>query len=579
MEKKNNFMPMLLYSIKEKRNWVLLSTVIIFLTTLVIPYILRADEEAFIMFGIVELFILVFINCLVDNSFLHNESKLAYYRSKPVPLRNQIIINIATNAVFMVYLLVLIVLSVVFQGLNPEILEVFKMLIPWLLAIILLSSLSSILSGNTLMAGAMTIFNFCLPLIILLVTMFVFTILENIVIGFSADVLNDYFIDNVYRLDYLYFTRYVDNESIDLIYLLLLPIILIFISLLINKFIKRRKNENTGFIVFSGFKYFVAVLACLIIPAAFSISLSRYTSIASRLIISALLAVLSYYIIIAFIEKSFRISKSSIKVFLVSMVLFTAVTGSTVAIANQYKDLVPNPQDVRMAYVGNQRWTVNEVDRYLKYNYENMGFSEWKRNRGMIIYEEIDNIENITELHKEILEDQTFYHQSNYYGMNNFVIAYWMKDGSTIIRDYKLSPVDKFTKEQEVKNEISNKLLNSSDFKWQKFYYLYDEDYYSGRNLYANLKKVNDYNTIYENVKLSDLRNVLRQDIDNLFIEKDMAFIELLLNYNAQHEKETMFNEQGYLLEIYEKISNADVNYLGEIYLSNDFVNTLQYFK
>lgn len=579
MEKKNNFMPMLLYSIKEKRNWVLLSTVIIFLTTLVIPYILRADEEAFIMFGIVELFILVFINCLVDNSFLHNESKLAYYRSKPVPLRNQIIINIATNAVFMVYLLVLIVLSVVFQGLNPEILEVFKMLIPWLLAIILLSSLSSILSGNTLMAGAMTIFNFCLPLIILLVTMFVFTILENTVIGFSADVLNDYFIDNVYRLDYLYFTRYVDNESIDLTYLLLLPIILIFISLLINKFIKRRKNENTGFIVFSGFKYFVAVLACLIIPAAFSISLSRYTSIASRLIISALLAVLSYYIIIAFIEKSFRISKSSIKVFLVSMVLFTAVTGSTVAIANQYKDLVPNPQDVRMAYVGNQRWTVNEVDRYLKYNYENMGFSEWKRNRGMIIYEEIDNIENITELHKEILEDQTFYHQSNYYGMNNFVIAYWMKDGSTIIRDYKLSPVDKFTKEQEVKNEISNKLLNSSDFKWQKFYYLYDEEYYSGRNLYANLKKVNDYNTIYENVKLSDLRNVLTKDIDNLFVEKDMAFIELLLNYNAQHEKETMFNEQGYLLEIYEKISNADVNYLGEIYLSNDFVNTLQYFK
>lgn len=59
MEKKNNFMPMLLYSIKEKRNWVLLSTVIIFLTTLVIPYILRADQEAFIMFGIVELFILV----------------------------------------------------------------------------------------------------------------------------------------------------------------------------------------------------------------------------------------------------------------------------------------------------------------------------------------------------------------------------------------------------------------------------------------------------------------------------------------------------------------------------------------
>jgi hypothetical protein len=319
MEKKNNFMPMLIYSIKEKKNWVLLSTVIIFLTTLLIPYILRVDEEVFIMFGIVELFILVFINCLVDNSFLHNESKLTYYSSKPLTLSRQIMINIVTNVVFTAYLLVIIVLSVVFQGLDYEIFRVFKMLVPWLAAIILLASLSSILSGNTLMAGAMTIFNFCLPLIIFLVTMFIFSILENVVIGFSADVLNDYFLNNIYRLDYLYFIIYTNNKSVDLVYFLLLSIILIFISMLIRRFIKRRKNENTGFIVFNGFKYFVSVLACLIIPAFFSISMSGYTGIASRLIISALLAVLSYYIIIAFIEKSFRISKLSIKVFAVSM--------------------------------------------------------------------------------------------------------------------------------------------------------------------------------------------------------------------------------------------------------------------
>jgi hypothetical protein len=220
MEKKNNFMPLLIYSIKEKKNWVLLSTVIIFLTTLVIPYILRADNEFFIMFGIFELFVLILINCLVDNSFLHNESKLTYYMSKPVPLSRQIMINIVANTVFTVYLLVLIIVSVLIQDVDNEILRVFKMLIPWLSAIILLSSLSSVLSGNTLMAGAMTIFNFCLPLIILLVTMFIFTILENVVIGFSADVLNDYFTKNIYKLDYLYFTRYVDT-SIDLVYILL----------------------------------------------------------------------------------------------------------------------------------------------------------------------------------------------------------------------------------------------------------------------------------------------------------------------------------------------------------------------
>ena len=579
MEKKNNFMPMLIYSIKEKKNWVLLSTVIIFLTTLLIPYILRVDEEVFIMFGIVELFILVFINCLVDNSFLHNESKLTYYSSKPLTLSRQIMINIVTNAVFTAYLLVLIVLSVVFQGLDYEIFRVFKMLVPWLAAIILLASLSSILSGNTLMAGAMTIFNFCLPLIIFLVTMFIFSILENVVIGFSADVLNDYFLNNIYRLDYLYFIIYTNNKSVDLVYFLLLSIILIFISMLIRRFIKRRKNENTGFIVFNGFKYFVSVLACLIIPAFFSISMSGYTGIASRLIISALLAVLSYYIIIAFIEKSFRISKLSIKVFAVSMAMFSVITGGTVLFANYYKNMVPNPEDVKIAYVGNQIWSVNAANQFLEGSQPDDNFEEWKRQRSMVTYNSKENIENIAELHKEILRDQTYYHQSTYYGVNNFVIAYWMKDGSTVIRSYTLSPADKRTKEHEVKNELANKIINSNDYKKQKFYYLYDEKYYSGRNLYAKLRDVNDYSTVSKNINLNDIRHVLTKDIDNLFIENNSAFIELFMNYNTRNNKEDMTNEQIYLLEIYEKLSDEEENYLDQIYLNDEFVNTLSYMK
>jgi hypothetical protein len=579
MEKKNNFMPMLIYSIKEKKNWVLLSTVIIFLTTLLIPYILRVDEEVFIMFGIVELFILVFINCLVDNSFLHNESKLTYYSSKPLTLSRQIMINIVTNVVFTAYLLVIIVLSVVFQGLDYEIFRVFKMLVPWLAAIILLASLSSILSGNTLMAGAMTIFNFCLPLIIFLVTMFIFSILENVVIGFSADVLNDYFLNNIYRLDYLYFIIYTNNKSVDLVYFLLLSIILIFISMLIRRFIKRRKNENTGFIVFNGFKYFVSVLACLIIPAFFSISMSGYTGIASRLIISALLAVLSYYIIIAFIEKSFRISKLSIKVFAVSMAMFSVITGGTVLFANYYKNMVPNPEDVKIAYVGNQIWSVNAANQFLEGSQPNDNFEEWKRQRSMVTYDSKENIENIAELHKEILRDQTYYHQSTYYGVNNFVIAYWMKDGSTVIRSYTLSPADKRTKEHEVKNELANKIINSNDYKKQEFYYLYDEKYYSGRNLYAKLRDVNDYSTVSKNINLNDIRHVLTKDIDNLFIENNSAFIELFMNYNTRNNKEDMTNEQIYLLEIYEKLSDEEENYLDQIYLNDEFVNTLSYMK
>lgn len=576
MEKKNSFMPLLIYSIKEKRNWVILSTVIIFITTIIIPYILRADQDNFIIFGIIELVILVFINSLVDNNFLHNESKLTYYRSKPLTLRSQILINIVTNALFTVYLSLLIVASALLQNVDYETLQIFKTLIPWLTAIILLASLSSILSGNTLMAAAMTVFNFCLPLIVLLITMFVFTILENAVIGFSADVLNDYFINNIYKLDYLYFVRYINYTPIDLAYLVLFPTIMIFISFLIDKLIKRRKNENMGLIVFSGFKYFVAVLACLIIPALFSISL-RYTYMVNKLIISALLAALSYYIIIAFIEKSFRISKSSIKVFLISMLVFTALIGSTVTVANQYKSVIPNPEDVKYAYVGNQTRSVDAASGFLKDKYSGESFSEWKKSRNVVIYEENQIIRDITELHKELLKDQTF-HKTDYYGTGNLVIAYWMKDGSTMMRSYKLTPKDVLTQEIQAKNAISNKILNSYDFKKQRFYYLYDNEYYEGRNLYVNVRNINDYNTLYEDIKLDDVREVLVKDIDNLQLSKESAFSDLFLS-GLYYSKEYMLNEPGYLLEIYERLSNNDEKYLDEIYTDKDFENILNFFN
>jgi hypothetical protein len=295
------------------------------------------------------------------------------------------------------------------------------------------------------------------------------------------------------------------------------------------------------------------------------------------------LAVLSYYIIIAFIEKSFRISSSSIKVFIVSMALFTAVTGSTILVAKQYENMVPDPEDVQMAYVGNQRWSINEIDRFLKGDYksESSDFSEWKRNRNLVTYEDKDIIGYITELHKEVLKDQTFYHESNYYGVNNFVIAYWMKDGSTIKRDYTLAAVDGPTDEHSAKTKIANKIVNSNDFKEQEFYYLYDEEYYNGRNLHAKLKNIADYgyDTAIKDVNLNDIRDVLIKDIDNLFIETDIAFIELFLNFNRHYDKEVMLEEQGYFFEIYEKLSDTDIKYLDEIYLNDSFTNTLKYLK
>jgi len=588
-QNKNNnkhFMPLLINSLKGKRNWFLLSTVIIFLTTLLIPYILRADEEFFILFGIVETFIIVFLNCLVDNSFLHNDSRLTYYKSKPVSLKEQIIINIVTNYIFAAFLLILIALSVAFQGLDFKVLESFKSIIPWLAAGILLASLSSILCGNTLMAGAMTIFNFALPAIFYLIIEFVFKILENAVVGFSANVLMDYFVNTFYKLDYIYFFRYSNNSTdIDIVYILLLGCILLGITLLTFKCLKKRKNENTGsFIVFDGYKYFVSVLASMIVPAAFSV-MSYRNSIGSKITVSFIMAILTYYIIIAVIEKSFKISKLSVKIFVVSIAAFIAVTGGTVAFANQYKSVVPNAEDVKMAYVGNNSFVFNVVDIDIKnINPDEIesgeDFLSLPKNNGIIIFKEKQSIENIIRLHKELLAEQNY--SLDYYYSGNMVICYWMKDGSIIVRDYSLNGTDDMSGNNK-KDEIAADILNSVEMKERKYYYLYNEKYYMNNysNIYAYVGYEGSDRIITENINVDEIRPYIIKDLDNQYYNVANAF-QALTSYNYDVPKDKENGRSNYYIQIVERNNDKDESsddYIGLINLNEDFPNTLEYLK
>lgn len=583
-QRKNNlFMPLLLNSLKSKKNWFFLSTVIIFVSTMLIPFILGVDEEFFIIFGIIETFALVFINCLVDNSFLHNDSKLAYYKSKPATFREQISINIIINLIFAAYLLILIVLSVVFQNLDYEILESFKFIIPWLSAGIFLAALSSILSGNTLVAGVMTIFNFALPGIIYLIIQFMFSILENMVAGFSARVLMDYFVSTVYRLEYIYFAVYSD-ESVDCIYFLLLGIILVGITLLIFKMLKRRKNENTGnFMAFDGYKYFVSVLASLIIPAFFSVT--GYTgSIANEIIVSLLMAALTYYVIIAAMEKSFRISRLSVKVFAVSMAVFVAVTGGTVAFANQYKNTVPDVDDVKMAYVGSNTWVYNEINRYIedKGVINESDISEIQNRYNIILFSDKENIEAITELHKEILSDQSYDNEDFY--MYDIMIIYYMNDGRYIIRDYNTE--NNSDADNEAKDEIASRLLSSQEFKKKKYYYLYDEKYYSNNDYSINVRLQHDARntntTAFANIDIDEIRDYLIKDIDEGYINVKGSF-SALSNYEyGMPYKE--YKEMGYYLEVNVRDNTNSLNdnsslkdYTYTIQLDEGFENTKEY--
>jgi len=552
------FITLLSYSLKGKRNWFLLSTVIILVSTMLIPFILGVDKEGFIALGIFEMFVLVFINCLVDNSFLHNDSKLAYYKSKPVTLREQISINIIVNLIFAAYLLILILVSVVFQKMDYDIWEAFKMIIPWLAAGIFIAALSSILSGNTLVAGVMTIFNFALPAIIYLIIQFMFSILENLVPGFSADVLMDYFVNNFYKLKYIYFQVYT-NEPVDFIYFLLLGVILAGLTLLILKMLKKRKNENTGsFLVFDGYKYFVSVLACLIVPAGFSVITGRY-NIVNAIFVSLLMAALTYYIIIAAMERSFKISNLSMKVFVASMAVFVAMTGCTVVIAGRYKNVVPAAEDVKIAYVQNNGWIYDRIKTFAEDDGQlsESDISQIQKGASVVLFTDQENIKAVTELHREVLSDNKYYDEKNYYYNPEINIIYGMKDGSFIIREYKIN--NDSTGDNRVKDEIANRLLSSQEFKEKNYYYLYDEKYYSGTDYIINMRLWYDgMGSAPVELNTEGIRKCLVKDIDEKFSKADRDFL-MLMGYNYDLPYKEHDGDNYYLdVDIIERNRPAD---------------------
>ena len=51
------------------------------------------------------------------------------------------------------------------------------------------------------------------------------------------------------------------------------------------------------------------------------------------------------------------------------------------------------------------------------------------------------------------------------------------------------------------------------------------------------------------------------------------------MNYDSRFNKAVMAGEQEYILEIYEKVSDIDKNYINEINLNKNFVNTLEMLK
>ena len=502
---------MILNRLKEKRNWFLVSFVIILVTVVILPMSMRNGiREENIIFGMVEIFALVYMNCMIDFSYLHDPRKLSYNVSKPITDIQKINIVIIVNVIFTAVLVSALGIIAVSTDSSNYIGEMFMVTVPWLITGIFTAALSSILTGNTIAAGFATIINFTLPLLFLAIINYFFQIVEDIAIGFNSSILFNNFIENIYRIDILYFIKYIDDDF-DFTYFLVLAGVLILLYGLIVLMSKRRKHERAGeLVVMDGYKSFISILVAALAPAVFS-QVFYNADFTGKIVAFILLSALAYYLINAILEKSFRISQFAVKLFIGFIVFFLLCIVVSNITTEKYEKRVPAAVDVSSAYMSRDKWIYSNISEEGREIYS--AGEQFIEESDGVLFRNPGIIQDIINLHKEVIEDQTYYYDVN------FVIVYFMKDGSKIYRYYDLD-YDENYKGQ--KDNFVTKFVNNQEFKEKNISLVYDDEFYREMDI-VNLDvsyEDENYNSSVVPFKLEDvdidiLRMNMRKDYEN----------------------------------------------------------------
>ena len=595
--KNNNYYNLIFYRIKEMKSWLVLSLAIMIITLFIMPIVLGGTiNEGIIILGFFEIATLIFIKSLIDLNYYHENKKITYYASKPISAFQQVNSIILSQLIYLGILLGVILAIAAIGDVNT--LAIKDMLIvgvPWLLIGTFLTVLSSVITGNTFVAAITTLVNFTLPLSLLGIIYFCFDVVGNVVYGFNHRILFNMFIESIYRLDIIYFVGYVRNFSLD--YFLVLAIILSIIYGITMYSVKKRKNERSGeFLVFDGYKSGITLLLACIVPVIFSsgFGLFRYIydynySIVSQIISFVILSGLAYYLMYAILEKSFKINKKAIKIFTVFLASFFVFIGSTKIVATSFISKVPNADEISAVYLGNQDYLW--VDEYKKMvNIYNANLEDFEKADEAILYTDKENIENVINLHREIIKN------SDYHFNHNVVIAYFYKNGDVLYRNYYLNEKEKY---DGGKDEFLNNIGKSNEYKNKRLPFVYDENYLDKYdvtkiNIYDyKIHKEFDYSYTehrdvefdQNNLDIDILREKLRLDYDYLLAETSTVFnyfgqhnqsILLVHEYDTKYYNIDEYNTNRYSIHI---ARNSNKNGKPDIYfdITRDFKNTFEY--
>lgn len=542
MEMKNmlptNSRQMLVHHLKEKKNWTLLTFVILAVTVVVLPLLAEATYlEEFIYIGVIEIFVIVFVNCIIDFNYLHDTRKYGYYLSKPLNNVKRLNIILLSNMLFAAFFMGLLMM-VAFVN-KSDVGEIFTISCGWLTMVIFLSALSSYLSGNSIIAAIATAFNFGIPLMILGVIYFAMDIVSDMAVGFNVDIMLSYFIDHIYRIDIIYLMKFVDypNWLMYFAYLIALCVGIYAVTLLV---IRNRKNERIGqHLVFNGYKNFVSLMVTLIVPFIFtSIMSSNESSV--KLISFVILGSVSYYVALVILEKSFRLKAVAYKILGVFMVSFVVLVFATGMIVKSYENNFPELEDIEGVLLTRDQWIYIEGSdikgEFLELKDVELKHDQYKEVR---IYTSREAIKAILEIHKSLVEDTSYWRYANI----NFV--YYLDDGSTTRRYYSIEPTGDFNHELD---DLSQALEQTEEFKEVMMPFIYVEEYANEfRNATLDIHTQQDTVTLFlTDERFDSLRRAMRIDADNILSEGFSDFETTVIGNSLFYLNDKFSKEHGY---------------------------------
>ena len=539
----NKSKQLLIHHLLEKKNWAVLTLIVLIITVVILPMLMDTDiSEEYIAMGVAEVFIVILVNCLIDFNYLHDSKKYGYYLSKPMSSIKRIHMVLISNAIFATFFIGL--LCFIGIVLKLDMMESFLVSSGWLIMLILLTSLSSLLSGNTIIAGLSTAFNFAIPLLIMGVMYFAMDIVGDIVIGINVDILMDYIIQHIYKIESLYLLEYTYNMSF--MYFVVLGCHSLVVYALMRWVLKHRKNERIGeHIVFNGYKYFIALMFSIMVPFIFTSNLYSQEYV-TKLIAFVILGSLTYYVSLVILEKSFKLKKVAIKLLVTFMVVFVSVVLASGFTVKLLEKNIPDISEIDSIMVSstNNVFLPSKNDHVNLRSIDSDDIEKYK----LPVYQSDEAKQLILELHQSLINNPNY----NYHTDIN--IVYYLKDGSKKTRYFDLG-YSKGDYNEEL-NEIFAELRKTKEHKENVYPYFYKDDY---RDLLKNISIEMNSKSYNEKIYLSKAEVekfafAVKQDIDYYHMHKNDGSI--LIGYQP--------NYLNFPAEI------SDDNYEGE--LTNDYI-------